>query len=57
MTDPTAIAPSLIIAHEIDEESPLYNKTAEDIRRLEGAIFVSVAAVDDQSKQVRPSAS
>lgn len=53
MTDPTAIAPSLIIAHEINKESPLFNKTAEDFRRVDGAIFVSIAAVDDQSKQVR----
>ena len=53
MTDPTAIAPSLIIAHEIDEASPLHNLTAEDIRAAEGAIFVSVAATDDNSKQVK----
>ncbi|KAK9903246.1 hypothetical protein WJX75_000664 [Coccomyxa subellipsoidea] len=51
VTDPTAIAPSLIIAHEIDEVSPLHNLTAEDIRAAEGAIFVSVAATDDNSKQ------
>lgn len=53
VTDPTAIAPSLIIAHEIDEASPLHNLTAEDIRAAEGAIFVSVAATDDNSKQVK----
>ncbi|EIE23165.1 E set domain-containing protein [Coccomyxa subellipsoidea C-169] len=51
VTDPTAIAPSLIIAHEIDEASPLHGLTAEDIRAAEGAIFVSVAATDDNSKQ------
>ena len=52
MTDPTAVAPSLIIAHEIDEASPLHGLTPEDIVAAEGAIFVSVSATDDNSKQV-----
>ncbi|CAL8465349.1 g4884 [Coccomyxa elongata] len=51
VTDPTAVAPSLIIAHEIDEASPLHNLTSEDIAAAEGAIFVSVSATDDNSKQ------
>lgn len=52
VTDPTAIAPALIIAHEIDEASPLHGLMPEDIHAAEGAIFVSVAATDDNSKQV-----
>lgn len=46
------MAPSLIIAHEIDEASPLHNVTPEDIVAADGAIFVSVSATDDNSKQV-----
>ncbi len=53
MVDHTALAPSLVISHEISEDSPLHGLTIEDIRAADGAIFVSVAATDDNHLQVR----
>ena len=52
MVDHTALAPSLVISHEITEDSPLYGLSVEDIRAADGAIFVSVAATDDNHLQV-----
>ena len=52
MVDHTALAPSLVISHEITEDSPLHGLTMEDIRAADGAIFVSVAATDDNHLQV-----
>ncbi len=52
MVDHTALAPSLVISHEISEDSPLHGLTMEDIRAADGAIFVSVAATDDNHLQV-----
>lgn len=56
MVDHTALAPSLVISHEINEDSPLHGLSVEDIRASDGAIFVSVAATDDNHLQVHPSA-
>jgi len=50
--DHTALAPSLVISHEITEDSPLHGLSVEDIRAADGAIFVSVAATDDNHLQV-----
>ena len=50
--DHTALAPSLVISHEITEDSPLHGLSGEDIRAADGAIFVSVAATDDNHLQV-----
>ena len=52
VVDHTALAPSLVISHEITEDSPLYGLSVEDIRAADGAIFVSVAATDDNHLQV-----
>ena len=54
MVDHTALAPSLVISHEITEDSPLHGLTMEDIRAADGAIFVSVAATDDKHLQASP---
>ena len=51
MVDHTALAPSLVISHEITESSPLHGLSIEDIRAANGAIFVSVAATDDNHLQ------
>lgn len=53
MVDHTALAPSLVISHEITEDSPLHGLTLQDIKAADGAIFVSVAATDDNHLQVR----
>ena len=52
MVDHTALAPSLVISHEITEDSPLHGLTLQDIKAADGAIFVSVAATDDNHLQV-----
>ena len=52
VVDHTALAPSLVISHEITEDSPLHGLTIEDIQEANGAIFVSVAATDDNHLQV-----
>ena len=51
VVDHTALAPSLVISHEITESSPLHGLSIEDIRAANGAIFVSVAATDDNHLQ------
>lgn len=49
--DPPSMAPCVNIAHEITETSPLWGKSAAEIELEEGAIIVSIAAVDDVSLQ------
>ncbi len=42
--------------HPIDEKSPLYGKTAEDLERLQAEILIMIKAFDDtfsQTVQVR----
>ncbi|CAK0786641.1 hypothetical protein CVIRNUC_009855 [Coccomyxa viridis] len=51
VVDHTALAPSLVISHEITETSPLHGLSIEDIQAANGAIFVSVAATDDNHLQ------
>ena len=55
VSEPHALAPSLILSHEINEASPLHGVKDADIREADGAVCVSVAAVDDHSLQVRRS--
>ena len=54
VVDHTALAPSLVISHEITETSPLHGLSIDDIREANGAIFVSVAATDDNHLQASP---
>ncbi|KAK9805679.1 hypothetical protein WJX72_011464 [[Myrmecia] bisecta] len=49
--DPPAMAPCVNIAHQVDEHSPLYGKSAADIKAEEGAVYVSVSATDDNFLQ------
>jgi inward rectifier potassium channel len=44
------------IVHPLDEKSPLYGKTAEDLERLQAEILIMIKAFDDtfgQTVQVR----
>lgn len=50
--DPPAMSPAVNIAHEITEDSPLFQKSPADIKAEDGAIFVSISATDDSSLQV-----
>jgi hypothetical protein len=52
VSDPHALAPTLILSHEITEGSPLHGLKDADLREADGAICVSVAAIDDHSLQV-----
>ena len=51
VSDPHALAPTLILSHEINESSPLHGLTDAHLREADGAICVSVAAIDDHSLQ------
>ena len=51
VSDPYSLAPTLILSHEIDARSPLHGLRDADLREADGAICVSVAAIDDHSLQ------
>ena len=50
-SDPPAMAPTVNIAHRINETSPLHGLSADDISRDEGGIYISVSATDSSSLQ------
>jgi inward rectifier potassium channel len=39
------------VVHPIDEESPLWGKTAEDLKRLEAEVLILIKAYDDTFSQ------
>lgn len=47
----TYLVLSWTIVHPIDEESPLYNLTAEDLQTLDAEFFVNIKAIDDTYAQ------
>ncbi|KAK9797007.1 hypothetical protein WJX73_004119 [Symbiochloris irregularis] len=49
--DPPAMAPTVNIAHSIDEHSPLFQLTPTDIIDQEGGIYISISATDSNSLQ------
>ena len=48
---PIAMKPVAFLSHKIDESSPLYGKSQQELLKERGFLVISLSAVDDQTLQ------